>query len=193
MPCLPTCLLPVQACNNWGLVLQDLSSLRPPAERPAYLHHSLAKFRRAVRLRPDFDRACERPGLQGLRSAPPAAVCATTGAAAAVFVMYAYARPALPTPLLGPLCPLTTWALPAIAAGYNLGTVLYAHACSQQEALLASQEQAEAAQLAAAAGGRAAERRPASLALGSPTAARGSGQQGESERAIQATFAHAAQ
>lgn len=49
----------LQACNNWGLVLQDLSSLRPSAERPAYLHHSLSKFRRAIRLRPDFDRACE--------------------------------------------------------------------------------------------------------------------------------------
>ena len=50
---------PLQACNNWGLVLQDLSSLRPSAERLAYLHHSLSKFRRAIHLRPDFDRACE--------------------------------------------------------------------------------------------------------------------------------------
>lgn len=51
-----------QACNNWGLVLQDLSSMRPPAERAAYLRHSLSKFRRAIRLRPDFDRACELGG-----------------------------------------------------------------------------------------------------------------------------------
>jgi hypothetical protein len=121
-----------QACNNWGLCLQSLSSLRPPAERPAYLHHSLSKFRRAIRLRPDFDRAC-----------------------------------------------------------YNMGTVLYAHACALQEALLASQEQAEAAQLTAVASGSG---RQGSLPLSSPTAgARGGGQQLAAERAIQSTFAHAAQ
>ena len=60
-------------------------------------------------------------------------------------------------------------------AGYNLGTVLYAHACALQEALLASQEQAEAAQLAAAASGSG---RAPSLGMSSPTAGgRGSGQQ----------------
>ena len=55
---------PIQANNNLGLVLQDLSSLRPAAERAAYLRHSLHKFRRAIRLRPDFDRACEWAGLR---------------------------------------------------------------------------------------------------------------------------------
>lgn len=40
-----------------GLVLQDLSAMRPAAERATYLRHSLSKFRRALRLRPGFDRA----------------------------------------------------------------------------------------------------------------------------------------
>lgn len=79
----------------------------------------------------------------------------------------------------------------AAHAGYNLGTILYAHACALQEALLASQEQAEAAQLAAAASGSG---RAGSQPLSSPTAgARGGKQQLASERAIQSTFAHAAQ
>ena len=43
-----------RACR--GLVLQDLASLRPASERAAYLHHSCSKFRRALRLRPGFDR-----------------------------------------------------------------------------------------------------------------------------------------
>ncbi len=86
------------------------------------------------------------------------------------------------------LCSPYAFSLPA---GYNLGTVLYAHACALQEALLASQEQAEAAQQAGAASGGG---RPAGAGLSSPTAGgRGKGQQLASERAIQSTFAHAAQ
>lgn len=54
-----------QANNNWGLALQDISGLRPPSERGAYLRHSLSKFRRAIRLRPDFDRACYNLGELG--------------------------------------------------------------------------------------------------------------------------------
>eukprot|EP00891_Asterochloris_glomerata_P005577 jgi/Astpho2/5577/Aster-02833 len=51
-----------QALNNWGLVLQELSSMRPPAERHYLVQHSVAKFHCAVRLRPDFDRACYNLG-----------------------------------------------------------------------------------------------------------------------------------
>ncbi|KAI3425968.1 hypothetical protein D9Q98_007936 [Chlorella vulgaris] len=123
-----------QANNNWGLVLQDLSGLRAASERHGYHHHSLQKFRRAIRLRPDFDRAC-----------------------------------------------------------YNLGTVLYSHACSLQEALLAGQEEQEAA--AAAASSSLSGRHSSSLGPGSSAAAAalGSSGRGAAERAIQATFAHAAQ
>ncbi|KAL4436939.1 hypothetical protein ABPG75_004078 [Micractinium tetrahymenae] len=125
-----------QACNNWGLVLQDLSAMRPAAERGGYLRHSLSKFRRALRLRPDFDRAV-----------------------------------------------------------YNLGTVLYSHACSLQEALLASQEAAEAAGTAGTArrGGGSAPGTPLAAAAAAAAGGGGGGEQAASERAIQATFAHAAQ
>ena len=51
-----------QALNNWGLVLQDLASLRAPSERAAYLARSVAKFRRATRAHPAFDRACYNLG-----------------------------------------------------------------------------------------------------------------------------------
>jgi hypothetical protein len=46
-----------QALNNWALVLQDLAPLRPEAERPGLLRASVARFRRAIRNQPDFDRA----------------------------------------------------------------------------------------------------------------------------------------
>lgn len=63
--------------------------------------------------------------------------------------------------------------------------MLYSHACSLQEALLASQEAAEAA---------AGARRSSRSAPGSPPAASASAsERAASERAIQATFAHAAQ
>lgn len=52
----------VQALNNWGLVLQELSTMRSPAERILLVQQSVAKFRRAVRLRPEFDRACYNLG-----------------------------------------------------------------------------------------------------------------------------------
>ena len=48
----------VQALNNWGLVLQELATMRPPAERAALVALSCEKFRRAIAQRPDFDRAC---------------------------------------------------------------------------------------------------------------------------------------
>ena len=51
-----------QALNNWGLVLQELSTMRSPAERILLIHQSVAKFRRAIRLRPEFDRACYNLG-----------------------------------------------------------------------------------------------------------------------------------
>ncbi|KAK9803421.1 hypothetical protein WJX72_010561 [[Myrmecia] bisecta] len=51
-----------QALNNWGLVLQELSTMRPPAERQHLVNQSVAKFRRAIRLRPEFDRACYNLG-----------------------------------------------------------------------------------------------------------------------------------
>ncbi|KAK9806699.1 hypothetical protein WJX73_010014 [Symbiochloris irregularis] len=51
-----------QALNNWGLVLQELASERPPAERRRLTRHSVAKFRRAMRQRPEFDRACYNLG-----------------------------------------------------------------------------------------------------------------------------------
>ncbi|EFN55727.1 hypothetical protein CHLNCDRAFT_134051 [Chlorella variabilis] len=141
------------ANNNLGLVLQDLSSLRPAAERAAYLRHSLHKFRRAIRLRPDFDRACYNLGGAGVGGS------------------WAAAQP-----------------LPAC-------TVLYSHACSLQEELLASQEAAEAA------AGGGGQRGGSSMGMGSPVmaaaaaaaAAAGSSGRGAAERAIQATFGHAAQ
>lgn len=54
--------LPEQALNNWGLVLQELSSMRGPSEQRYLVHHSIAKFRRALRQRPEFDRACYNLG-----------------------------------------------------------------------------------------------------------------------------------
>lgn len=48
--------------NNWGLVLQELSGVRPPAERSFLVMHAVAKFRHAIRLRPEFDRACYNLG-----------------------------------------------------------------------------------------------------------------------------------
>lgn len=52
----------MQALNNWGLVLQELSTMRTPSERVLLVHQSVAKFRRAIRLRPEFDRACYNLG-----------------------------------------------------------------------------------------------------------------------------------
>lgn len=52
----------MQALNNWGLVLQDLASLRPRSERALFLQRSLSKFRQAIRMWPDFDRACYNLG-----------------------------------------------------------------------------------------------------------------------------------
>jgi hypothetical protein len=179
-----------QASNNWGLVLQDLSSLRPAGERAAYLHHSLQKFRRALRLRPDFDRACYNLGGWALER-----VDAAVGGP----LLHLYAA----VICLGFVFPVFVWAklhasptgkprpLPSIGAG----TVLYSHACSLQEALLASQEQQEAAQLlTGGSNGSSSARRGGSGSAGmasSPVAARAAA--AASERAIQSTFAHAAQ
>lgn len=52
----------MQALNNWGLVLQELSTMRAPLERVLLVQQSVAKFRRAIRLRPEFDRACYNLG-----------------------------------------------------------------------------------------------------------------------------------
>ena len=43
-------------------MLQELATTRPPAERPRLVRHSVAKFRRAMRQRPEFDRACYNLG-----------------------------------------------------------------------------------------------------------------------------------
>ena len=54
-----------QALNNWGLVLQELSAMGGPGggrERGALVAASVAKFRGAIRLRPEFDRACYNLG-----------------------------------------------------------------------------------------------------------------------------------
>ena len=51
-----------QALNNWGLVLQELTALRSPSERAYLVDAAVSKFRRAIRLRPDFDRACYNLG-----------------------------------------------------------------------------------------------------------------------------------
>lgn len=56
----------LQALNNWGLVLQDLASLRPRAEKGLFLGRSLCKFRQAIRMYPDFDRACYNLGGKAL-------------------------------------------------------------------------------------------------------------------------------
>ena len=42
-----------QALNNWGLVLQDLAAMAPPAQRRALVHAAVARFRAAIRLQPD--------------------------------------------------------------------------------------------------------------------------------------------
>ncbi len=52
----------MQALNNWGLVLQELSTMRSEAERDRLVRQSVAKFRAAIRLRPEFDRACYNLG-----------------------------------------------------------------------------------------------------------------------------------
>lgn len=54
--------LSIQALNNWGLVLQELAAFRPVAERDAIMAASILKFRQAIRLRPEFDRACYNLG-----------------------------------------------------------------------------------------------------------------------------------
>lgn len=46
-----------QALNNWALILSDVAPLRPPTERPGLVKASIARFRRAIRLQPTFDRA----------------------------------------------------------------------------------------------------------------------------------------
>jgi hypothetical protein len=46
----------LQALNNWGLVLQELTALRPASEREFLVSAAAVKFRRAIRLRPEFDR-----------------------------------------------------------------------------------------------------------------------------------------
>lgn len=74
-------------------------------------------------------------------------------------------------------------------ACYNLGTVLYGHACSLQEALLAGQEAAEAAALAALA---ARSRAGMPQTPRTPRTPRSTAAVAR-ERAIAATFAHAAQ
>ena len=48
--------------NNWGLVLQDLAALRPRSERGIFLRRSLGKFRQAIHMWPEFDRACYNLG-----------------------------------------------------------------------------------------------------------------------------------
>ena len=52
----------LQALNNWGLVLQELSTMVPDHERAQLVVQSVQKFRRAIRLRPEFDRACYNLG-----------------------------------------------------------------------------------------------------------------------------------
>ena len=52
----------VQALNNWGLVLQELSTMAPDHERAQLVGQSVQKFRNAIRLRPEFDRACYNLG-----------------------------------------------------------------------------------------------------------------------------------
>ena len=52
----------LQALNNWGLVLQELSTMVPDHERAQLVGQSVQKFRRAIRLRPEFDRACYNLG-----------------------------------------------------------------------------------------------------------------------------------
>jgi len=43
-------------------VLQELTALRPPGERPFLVAAATSKFRRAIRMRPEFDRACYNLG-----------------------------------------------------------------------------------------------------------------------------------
>ncbi len=52
----------VQALNNWGLVLQELSTMAPDHEKGQLVGQSVQKFRNAIRLRPEFDRACYNLG-----------------------------------------------------------------------------------------------------------------------------------
>jgi len=74
-------------------VLSELASMRPPAERGYLVAHSIAKFRRAIRLRPEFDRACYNLGTvvyahAGMLAAP---------GALSPQLSQARARPAYPT------------------------------------------------------------------------------------------------
>ena len=43
-------------------MLQELTALRPAGERPFLVGAATARFRRAIRLRPEFDRACYNLG-----------------------------------------------------------------------------------------------------------------------------------
>ena len=52
----------MQALNNWGLVLQELSSMAADQDRGQLVRQSVQKFRKAIRLRPEFDRACYNLG-----------------------------------------------------------------------------------------------------------------------------------
>ena len=58
----PENVLTAQALNNWGLVLQELSTMAPDHERAQLVSQSVQKFRKAIRLRPEFDRACYNLG-----------------------------------------------------------------------------------------------------------------------------------
>ena len=52
----------LQALNNWGLVLQELSTMAADHERAQLVRQSVQKFRQAICLRPEFDRACYNLG-----------------------------------------------------------------------------------------------------------------------------------
>lgn len=52
-----------QVLNNWGLVLQELSEdMKYGGERDVLLRQAIAKFRQAVRARPDYDSGCYNLG-----------------------------------------------------------------------------------------------------------------------------------
>eukprot|EP01025_Chloroclados_australasicus_P064676 TRINITY_DN8672_c0_g1_i1.p1 TRINITY_DN8672_c0_g1~~TRINITY_DN8672_c0_g1_i1.p1 ORF type:complete len:605 (+),score=93.43 TRINITY_DN8672_c0_g1_i1:135-1817(+) len=51
-----------QALNNWGLILQELTTVSPEEHIDELISAAVEKFRDALRLRPDFDRGCYNLG-----------------------------------------------------------------------------------------------------------------------------------
>ena len=60
----------MQALNKWGLVMKKLSTVVSDHERVQLVTQFVQKFREAMRLQPEFDRACRDLGTPMLTRSP---------------------------------------------------------------------------------------------------------------------------